>query len=184
MASEESDSTHDAQVSLAHHSEASCRLLETLPLPYLASPEATLEPELHEGLWRTLFALIVELGIRSGLFTAEELMPPMGMVSPFCGSPGDEHVHERHEEAPFEKEDASQELAEESGREDDPIVDLVMEEPEAEADRVIARGSEQQYRNAQAWGVEPAEMNEPGVGLLDAIAPAIDSGEEIPDGSR
>ena len=50
--------------------------------------ERPLEDTTIAMLWKTLFATIVELSLRSGLFTAEELTPPLvapagnGMVQP------------------------------------------------------------------------------------------------------
>ena len=48
-------------------------------------------------LWRTLFSVIVELGIRSGLFTAEELTPSMGGAPPGRGAVlTEDHWQEEH----------------------------------------------------------------------------------------
>ena len=93
-------------------------------------------------LWRTVFSVIVDLPIRPGLFTAEELTPSMGGAPPGRGSvPSDDHLQEEHESEPPGGEDAGHELEEESAREDAPIVDLMAEEPDAEAEPVVSGGS-------------------------------------------
>ena len=72
-------------------------------------------------LWRTLFALVVELSIRSGLVTEHDLVPA-GPVDP------------RNEEAPNAEEgEGLQEQGEESADEHDPIVEFAPE-PDAETE--------------------------------------------------
>ena len=72
-------------------------------------------------LWRTLFALVVELSIRSGLVTEHDLVP----AGP---------VPLRTEEVPrAEVEEELQEQGEESADEHDPIVEFAPE-PDAETE--------------------------------------------------
>ena len=68
-----------------------------------------------EHLWRTLFALVVELSIRSGLVTEDDLAP---------AGPAPTHA----DEVPrAEVEEVMQEQGEESANENDPIVEFAPE---------------------------------------------------------
>ena len=78
--------------------------------------ERPLEDTTRAMLWKTLFATVVELGLRSGLFSADELTPPL--VAPT--SSGMTQPHEHSQEVAFRgrMEDGTdaQELGEESER--------------------------------------------------------------------
>ena len=95
--------------------------------------ERPLEDTTRAMLWKTLFATVVELGLRSGLFSADELTPPL--VAPT--SSGMTQPHEHSQEVAFRgrMEDGTdaQELGEESEHEEDPLVEFV-QEPDAEAE--------------------------------------------------
>ena len=90
-----------------------------------ASPDISMERPLADTptahLWRTLFALVVELSIRSGLVTEHDLVP----AGP---------VDTRHEEVPNAEEgEGLQEQGEELADEHDPIVEFAPE-PDAETE--------------------------------------------------
>ena len=52
--------------------------------PSSAGMERPLEDATTANLWKTLFALIVELSLRSGLVTEEELVPALAAQSANC----------------------------------------------------------------------------------------------------
>ena len=65
-------------------------------------------------LWKTLFAIIVELDIRSGLFTAEELASSLDLAPPGRSSvPSEDQLQEEHEREPPSGQNACHELGEE-----------------------------------------------------------------------
>ena len=73
-------------------------------------------------LWRTLFSVVVELGIRSGLFIADELTPSIGGAPSGRGSVlAEDRFQEEHEGETAGAEETGHELEEESAREEDPI---------------------------------------------------------------
>ena len=91
--------------------------------------------------------MVMELGIRAGLFTADELAAPSGGAPNGRTSvPAEDPLHEEGDGEP-QVEETSHELGEESALEDDSFVDFLPEEPdEAEpvepvAPRTNARGA-------------------------------------------
>ena len=101
-------------------------------------------------LWRTLFALVVELSIRSGLVTEHDLVP----AGP---------VNLRNEEVPNAEEgEVLQEQGKESADEHDPIVELAPE-PDAETEP----------RNSQD-GLPLAQLSHATTSQVTATAPNAD----------
>ena len=82
------------------------------------------------NLWKTLFALIVELSLRSGLVTQEELVPALATTLTNVGMRPDTASRA---EGSQEEQEEEQELGEESSKEEDPIVE-VAHEPDAETE--------------------------------------------------
>ncbi len=87
--------------------------------------ERPLEDATTANLWKTLFALIVELSLRSGLVTEEELIP--ALATP----PGNEIA--RPSQVDLEEGEDDHELGEESAKEEDPMVEFG-QEPDAETE--------------------------------------------------
>ena len=83
--------------------------------------ERPLEDTTTAMLWKTLFATIVELGLRSGLFTENELTPPL--VAPTGSEMSQPHEHSQEVASRGRMEDGTddQELGEESEHEEDPL---------------------------------------------------------------
>ena len=106
-------------------------------------------------LWRTLFALVVELSIRSGLVTEHDLVP-VGPVNP------------RNEEVSNAAEcEALQEQGEKSADEHDPIVEFAPE-PDAETEP----------RNSQD-GLSLAQLSNATTSQVTATAPSAVSPDHI-----
>ena len=94
--------------------------------------ERPLEDATTANLWKTLFALIVELSLRSGLVTEEELVPALTTLT----NEGTRLGTDSQADGPQEQQedgDGQQEIGEESGKEEDPIVE-VAQEPDAETE--------------------------------------------------
>ena len=94
--------------------------------------ERPLEDATTANLRKTLFALIVELSLRSGLVTEEELIP--ALATP----PGNEiqsRVSSRSNASQVDLEEGEDdhELGEESAKEEDPTLELG-QEPDAETE--------------------------------------------------
>ncbi len=95
--------------------------------------ERPLEDATTANLWKTLFALIVELSVRSGLVTEEELIP--ALATP----PGNEIArprvssHNNASQVDMEEGKDDHELGEESPKEEDPMVEFA-QEPDAETE--------------------------------------------------
>ena len=86
-------------------------------------------------LWKTLFATIVELGIRSGLYTAEELTPPLNAPPGNLPRASDDPpLAEDNREWPTTDETGGQEFGEESEQDEDPLVEFLGGEPDAETE--------------------------------------------------
>ena len=91
--------------------------------------ERPLEDATTANLWKTLFALIVELSLRSGLVTEEELVPALATLTNEGTRPGTDSQADDSQEQQ-EAEDGQQETGEESSKEEDPVVE-VAQEPDA-----------------------------------------------------
>ena len=113
-----------------------CLYPRDLPQPARKKKNGAMERPLKDAttadLWKTLFALIVELSLRSGLVTEEELIP--ALVTP----PGNEIARPRvssHDNASQVgmEEGTDHELGEESAKEEDPLVEFA-QEPHAETE--------------------------------------------------
>ena len=92
--------------------------------------ERPLEDATTANLWKTLFALIVELSLRSGLVTEEELVPALATLTNEGTRPGTNSQADDSQEQQ-EAGDGQQETGEESSKEEDPVVE-VAQEPDAE----------------------------------------------------
>ena len=118
--------------------------------------ERPLEDTTTVMLWKTLFATIVEPGIRSGLFTAEELISLL-VAPPDHGSiPPENQPQEEREGVHSEGANEGQELGEESAQEEDPLGDLIAEEPDAETEPSAATKSGLLPGGVSSMAVEPA----------------------------
>ena len=101
--------------------------LTTVPLHSFAWMERPLEDATTANLWKTLFALIVELSLRSGLVTEEELVPALTTLT----NEGTRLGTDSQADGPQEQqEDGRWRWA---GKEEDPIVE-VAQEPDAETE--------------------------------------------------
>ena len=124
-------------------------LILLLPHTTSALMERPLEDATTANLWKTLFALIVELSLRSGLVTQEELVPALATTRPSTASQ-EEGSQEGQEEGT-----GDQELGEESDKEEGPVVE-VAREPDAETEPGATRGEDAAggyYSSASAPGV-------------------------------
>ena len=89
--------------------------------------ERPLEDATTANLWKTLSALIVELSLRSGLVTEEELIPALatppgnGIARPRMSS------HDNASQVGMEEGTEDHELGEESAKEEDPLVEFAQE---------------------------------------------------------
>ena len=107
------------------------------PLSYNRTAQGAMERPLEDAttanLWKTLFALIVELSLRAGLVTEEELIP--ALATP----PGNEIArpqvspHNSASRVDMEEGANDYELGEESAQEEDPLVEFA-QEPDAETE--------------------------------------------------
>ena len=136
---------------------ASVTLGSPISPPSSAGMERPLEDATTANLWKTLFALVVELSLRSGLVTEEELVPALDAQSANC--------QEEDPQVLQEAGDGLQETGEESCKEEDPVVEVV-QEPDAEK--------------------EPSRNTEEGLASESAApsAPAQESGQRAEDGDE
>ena len=117
--------------------------------------ERPLEDATTANLWKTLFALIVELGLRSGLVTEEELVPALATQSA--------HSQEEDPQELQEDGDGLQETGEESCKEEDPIVEVVQEpDAEKEPSRNTEEGITSEVAADSAPAQESSQMAEDG----------------------
>ena len=114
--------------------------------PCSAGMERPLEDATTANLWKTLFALVVELSLRSGLVTEEELVPALEAQSANC--------QEEDPQGLQEDGDGLQETGEESCKEEDPVVEVV-QEPDAEKEP--SRNTEEGPTSESAAPSAPAQ---------------------------
>ena len=95
--------------------------------------ERPLEDATTANLWKTLFALIVELSLQSGLVTQEELVPALATTLTNEGTRLDTASQAEGSQEQQKDGDGQQEIGEESSKEEDPIVE-VAHEPDAETE--------------------------------------------------
>ena len=103
--------------------------------------ERPLEDATTANLWKTLFALIVELSLRSGLVTEEELVPALATT---LGNEGARPSTASHGDV---SQEGQEEVGEESAKEEDPVVEFA-HAPDAETEPGATTGDRMQPEGA------------------------------------
>ena len=143
--------------------------------------ERPLEDATTANLWKTLFALIVELSLRSGLVTQEELVPGLTTTPTHVEERHSADSHEAGSQEGQEEGTGDQELGEESEREEDPVVEAA-HEPDAETEPGAATGEKTLLEGATHSSAtqERVLMNNEGVEHSWLAAPSQSEGSSCP----